>query len=91
MKNVVFWDFTSCGSCKCIVFLSSMLQLLVSANVVPSLPILITFMMEAILSSETLVLTAATWHNIPEDGILLCNAHLTKTLIQCKKSHSKIH
>jgi hypothetical protein len=43
--------------------------LLVTANN-PSLPILITLMMEAIHSFETSILTRAKWHNIPEDGIL---------------------
>jgi hypothetical protein len=46
------------------------LQLLVSVNVVPSSPILVTPMMEAIRSSETSVLTRATWRDIQEDGIL---------------------
>jgi hypothetical protein len=40
------------------------------ANVVPSSPILVTLMMEALRSSETLVLKRATLHNIPEEGIL---------------------
>jgi hypothetical protein len=52
------------------VFVHSVFQLLVSANIVPSSPILITLMMEMICSSKTSVLTRATWGIIPEDGIL---------------------
>jgi hypothetical protein len=37
---------------------------------VPSSPILVTLMMGVTHSSKTLVLTRATWHHIPEDGIL---------------------
>jgi hypothetical protein len=54
-----------------------MLQLLVIANI-PSSPILVALMMEATHYSETSVLTGATWHNIPEDGIL--NSHHCKNL-----------
>jgi hypothetical protein len=32
---------------------------------------IVTLMIEAICSFETSVLKRATWHNIPEDGILL--------------------
>jgi hypothetical protein len=48
--------------------LSSMLQLLVISDVVPSSPFLVTLIMEAICSSETSVLTRAKRRHIPEDG-----------------------
>jgi hypothetical protein len=51
------------------VFLCRVLRFLVTAKV-PSSPILVTLMTQAIGPTNTLVLTSATWHNIPEDGIL---------------------
>jgi hypothetical protein len=45
-------------------------RFLVTTNVVSSLPILATLMMESIRSSETLVITRVIQCNIPKDGIL---------------------
>jgi hypothetical protein len=60
VKNAFFWE----------VFLRSEIRLLVTANVVPSSPILVTLMMEGSYSFEISVLTGAIRFNIPEDDVL---------------------
>jgi hypothetical protein len=52
------------------VFLCSVHRLLGTAKVLPSSPILVTLMMEALRSSETSDITRTTRRNNPKDSIL---------------------
>jgi hypothetical protein len=73
-----------------LVFLCSVIQLLVTANVHRS-PILFTLMMEAIWSFETLILTRVTHYHIPEDGSLHNYRHENLKYYKIVKSFLKIY
>jgi hypothetical protein len=71
MKNAVFWQVTA-------EFLPNVFQLLVTGNIVPSSPIIVTLMREAIHPSKTTVLTRATQRFSPEGGCLQVTFRITR-------------
>jgi hypothetical protein len=89
LKNSVFWDGTSCGSSnnrrfggtyrlhhQPVVFDRRVLLMLVTANVLFSLPILDTLIMDEIRSSETPVLQG------PDGAISQKTAFLIDTAVK---------
>jgi hypothetical protein len=84
MKNAVSWDVMPCRVCNNRRFVGTycgVLGLLVAANI-PSSPSFGSLKMEATCFFETSVLTRATQHNIPEDGILHYNVWATAYVIK---------
>jgi hypothetical protein len=73
------------------IFLRSVLWLFVTANVVRSSPILVTLMMEAILSSKTSVPTLGTGRQIPEDDIFVTAYGLCQLTEKKRKYSGEAH
>jgi hypothetical protein len=74
-----------CGLETTLAVTSNLCRLLVAVNDVPSLPILVTLIMQALRSSETSVRTRSTWSTIPREGIL--HSHSREYLKSYKYGH----
>jgi hypothetical protein len=59
-----------------------MFRLKVTANIVPSLPVLVTLMIDVLRSSEMPVLTRVPRRYIADDAVLLVTAVKTSDLMQ---------
>jgi hypothetical protein len=77
---------TRIGELETTLAVTSVRRLLVTANVVPSSPILVTLIMLALGFTETSVLTRATRRNISEDRIFTIIVYLLEILRICMNS-----
>jgi DNA polymerase III psi subunit len=87
MKNAVFWDVTPWVLVRTDVLeeyiasiIRSLLRLLVTANVVPISPILVTLMTDMIHSSEASVLTRVTPLTAQKTAFFIVTAVKTSNL-----------